>query len=286
MIEALLRANDSGKSPFEHISPSKIDSCTVAQPFGQVPEGEHDCFFVVNSPNRHKVARSRVFNILKKNTKHNVLIPADYLRGLILEPIDANYPLPIPTLDAFTIGEASGNFIAWPRVCFYVQDKAQNRQVETAVPNQLSKTYQSALEAYAKLFADSTMLISFDQSMSHWMLIGIMPAAVKIAKFYYLDSTSEQPDMMELVNLAVVLYRTEKNLHVPLRYKSYDLAYPNWKIIKCLRQIAYSEDCGYCVMRFLKDIITHEMTLIPSAYYPDLYCKEFRDRHINEVIEE
>ncbi|XP_054806286.1 uncharacterized protein LOC129308954 [Prosopis cineraria] len=38
-------------------------------------------------------------------------------------------------------------------------------------------------------------------------------------------------------------------------------------VMECSQQIAYSEDCGYCLMRFLKDIITHGTMLIPATYY-------------------
>ncbi|XP_054781972.1 uncharacterized protein LOC129289194 [Prosopis cineraria] len=47
-----------------------------------------------------------------------------------------------------------------------------------------------------------------------------------------------------------------------------------------------SVDCGYCVMRFIRDIITHAKTSIPTKYYDDAYCEEFGDAHINEVVEE
>ncbi|XP_054782044.1 uncharacterized protein LOC129289292 [Prosopis cineraria] len=218
-------------------------------------------------------------------------MPADYLRGLIFEPIDANYPLPIPTLDAFTVGKAM--LISFDQSMY---GREQHDVVRVEIVNEVLKRIsisQNVVHFYMRYLyenfiapGDPALKFIFvcphDVSPHHNITTKVRYSqAQTLAKYFEAKNPTAG-----MLFLAVMLYRTKKNLPVPLRYKSYDLGYPNWKIIKCPRQIAYSEDCGYCVMRFLKDIITHGLTLIPPAYYLDSYYDELGDYHINEVIEE
>ncbi|XP_054797060.1 uncharacterized protein LOC129302310 [Prosopis cineraria] len=124
----------------------------------------------------------------------------------------------------------------------------------------------------------------------HWVLIALDPAKEKYEKLaiYYLCSASRQlnnrKDMMKLINKVVFLYRTDESLTVP-RVKPFDQLF-TWIVIRCPHQRPDSVDCGYCVMRFIKDIITHAKTSIFTKYYDDACCEEFGDAHINEVVEE
>ncbi|XP_054782790.1 uncharacterized protein LOC129290112 [Prosopis cineraria] len=93
------------------VSPSGKDSCTV--PSDKIPEGENDCNCLADNPSRKVVATGRVYNIAG-DTIHNLPLPPDCIRVSLLVAIDPKYPLPYPTDEMQTVGDALGSFVAWP----------------------------------------------------------------------------------------------------------------------------------------------------------------------------
>ncbi|XP_054786350.1 uncharacterized protein LOC129292721 [Prosopis cineraria] len=91
--------------------------------------------------------------------------------------------------------------------------------------------------------------------------------------------------MVELFNKAVVLYRTATNKTLSPSLRVLDSC-ETWVTVKCPLQTYQSNDCGYCLMRFLKDIITHAPTTLPNKYFEDAYCIQYAAAHIKESLEE
>ncbi|KAL6340546.1 hypothetical protein AAG906_010454 [Vitis piasezkii] len=67
---------------------------------------------------------------------------------------------------------------------------------------------------------------------------------------YYLDSMASQPcdDLKEIVNMAIRIN--------PLEKQKTSKKEPTWVKVVCPRQPG-SVECGYCVMRYMKEIIAN-----------------------------
>ncbi|RVW72464.1 hypothetical protein CK203_060492 [Vitis vinifera] len=79
----------------------------------------------------------------------------------------------------------------------------------------------------------------------HWVLVAL---DMRTMTAYYLDPIQKQPcdDLMEIVNMAL-------RIHPPEKQRS-SKREPTWVKVVCPRQLG-SVECGYYVMRYMKDII-------------------------------
>ncbi|XP_058760645.1 uncharacterized protein LOC131633993 [Vicia villosa] len=100
----------------------------------------------------------------------------------------------------------------------------------------------------------------------HWVLLVINPDAEVI---YYMDP-------------ALQIYRANSNSKVPKVSKSKKIS---WQKIKCPRQIN-SIDCGYFVMRFMKEVIMENEIMIPANYFSDHKCRTYSHDKLTEVKED
>ncbi|XP_057444547.1 uncharacterized protein LOC130736774 [Lotus japonicus] len=55
--------------------------------------------------------------------------------------------------------------------------------------------------------------------------------------------------------------------------------------LKCPRQ-TNNVDCGYYVMKFMKDIITHQQLVIPTKYFEDCQFVSYNEEQLREVKDE
>ncbi|TKY46892.1 Ubiquitin-specific protease [Spatholobus suberectus] len=107
----------------------------------------------------------------------------------------------------------------------------------------------------------------------HWVLIVINTDA-KIV--YYLDPMhgdfEDHSEMKRLFNFALTIYHSG----------DYNI---KWIQIKCPRQ-TNNKDCGYSVLRFMKEIISHNKSTIPEMYFSDCRFNFYSQDQIDEIREE
>ncbi|RVW70445.1 hypothetical protein CK203_058330 [Vitis vinifera] len=106
----------------------------------------------------------------------------------------------------------------------------------------------------------------------HWVLVALETRTM-IA--YYLDSLEDQPsdDLKEIVNMAL-------RIHPPQKHKS-SKREPTWVVVGCPIQPG-SVECGYYVMRYMRDIIVDQGCLTSKFHGKKSYSKD----ELNEVRSE
>ncbi|RVW67500.1 hypothetical protein CK203_063103 [Vitis vinifera] len=106
----------------------------------------------------------------------------------------------------------------------------------------------------------------------HWVLVALETRTM-IA--YYLDSLEDQPsdDLKEIVNMAL-------RIHPPQKHKS-SKREPTWVVVGCPIQPG-SVECGYYVMRYMRDIIADQGCLTSKFHGKKSYSKD----ELNEVRSE
>ncbi|XP_057446635.1 uncharacterized protein LOC130738591 [Lotus japonicus] len=136
-----------------------------------------------------------------------------------------------------------------------------------------------ALTAQAQL--DKLFLAPYNIE-EHWVLIVINASEGKI---YYLDPLNGDPrhqkEMKTLFDTALKIYRVTTSATVPGAKRSNI----QWDNIKCPRQ-TNNIDCGYYILKFMKDIITHNEPMIPLEYFQDCRCSFYSNDQLDEVREE
>ncbi|XP_057548707.1 uncharacterized protein LOC130827106 isoform X2 [Amaranthus tricolor] len=111
----------------------------------------------------------------------------------------------------------------------------------------------------------------------HWILCVIDPYDDVV---YYLDSLQQSPitrvDLLEVVETALLLFRSQKEISKKMKQTT------KWIKIQCPNQSNYI-DCGYYVMRYIKEIIDHKETKIPETYYAGHIYPTYTKELIDEV---
>ncbi|XP_056691967.1 uncharacterized protein [Spinacia oleracea] len=117
----------------------------------------------------------------------------------------------------------------------------------------------------------------------HWVLCVIDPYNNTV---YYLDSLRTLEfignengiigDLLEIVNTALLQFRSDRELATKLKMNT------KWIKIQCPCQEDYI-DCGYYVMRFMKEIISHKRLQIPEEYFSDCQFPSYDTEQIDEV---
>ncbi|CAK8533504.1 unnamed protein product [Lathyrus sativus] len=114
----------------------------------------------------------------------------------------------------------------------------------------------------------------------HWVLLVINLDAEVI---YYMDPLNGEPTKHQNLKTkfenALQIYRANSNSKVPKVSKSKKIS---WSKIRCPRQIN-SIDCGYFVMRFMKEVIMENEIMIPINYFPDHKCRTYSKDKLTEV---
>ncbi|XP_059596859.1 uncharacterized protein LOC132254681 [Vitis vinifera] len=106
----------------------------------------------------------------------------------------------------------------------------------------------------------------------HWVLVAL---DMRTMTAYYLDPIQKQPcdDLKEIVNMAL-------RIHPPEKQRS-SKREPTWVKVVCPRQLG-SVECGYYVMRYMKDIIV-DPSLLSTKFKGK---KSYSEVELNEVRSE
>ncbi|CAI8593648.1 unnamed protein product [Vicia faba] len=117
----------------------------------------------------------------------------------------------------------------------------------------------------------------------HWVLLVINLNAEVI---YYMDPLNGEPTKHQNFKTkfenALQIYRANSSSKVPKVSKSKKIS---WQKIKCPRQIN-GVDCGYFVMRFMKEVIMENEFMIPTNYFFDHKCRTYSHDKLTEVKED
>ncbi|XP_024638906.2 uncharacterized protein [Medicago truncatula] len=129
-------------------------------------------------------------------------------------------------------------------------------------------------------FKNKLIFAPVNLGLNHWVLLVINPGAEMI---YYMDSLPGGHPNIDVVRKkfmnAMCICRS---LNPKLKSKSSIIP---WKEIKCPMQ-TNDIDCGYFVMRFMKEIILANQDMIPENYFGDYKCKTYSKDKLVEVEED
>ncbi|XP_021740266.1 uncharacterized protein LOC110706629 [Chenopodium quinoa] len=117
----------------------------------------------------------------------------------------------------------------------------------------------------------------------HWVLCAIDPFNNIV---YYFDSLHNEEeigtrkgvseDLREIIDVALFQFRSEMEIATKLKMDT------KWKTIKCPRQ-SNGVDCGYYVMRYMKEIISHKRTKIPESYLAGCQFSHYDETQLDDV---
>ncbi|KAI5425824.1 hypothetical protein KIW84_031591 [Lathyrus oleraceus] len=110
----------------------------------------------------------------------------------------------------------------------------------------------------------------------HWVLVAMDLSRLIV---YYLDSLSgdwsKYPSMKKTVDAAIIKFRSKKNYR-----NRKDIT---WVRVQCPQQ-NNSVDCGFFVLRFMRDIIALNRIDIPKMYFEEY--KSYSRAHLDEIKDE
>ncbi|XP_058751548.1 uncharacterized protein LOC131624620 [Vicia villosa] len=117
---------------------------------------------------------------------------------------------------------------------------------------------------------------------AHWLLLAINPIREVV---YYLNSVKGEwtnyPAMKEIVDLSIQVFRSQRDAQVS-RTKSNNIT---WIEVQCPIQ-RNSSDCGYFVLRFMKEIIQANQLEIPPTYLDEFRAAGYSKLKLEEIKEE
>ncbi|KAI5426291.1 hypothetical protein KIW84_031913 [Lathyrus oleraceus] len=116
----------------------------------------------------------------------------------------------------------------------------------------------------------------------HWLLLAIDPLKEVV---YFLNSIDGEwtnyPDMKQLVDTSIKVFRSQRQARVP-RTKSSNIT---WIKVQCPLQ-RNGIDCGYFVMRFMREIINMNQIEIPITYFDEYKCAHYTRLQLEQIKEE
>ncbi|GAU38678.1 hypothetical protein TSUD_292600 [Trifolium subterraneum] len=115
----------------------------------------------------------------------------------------------------------------------------------------------------------------------HWVLVVIDAVSEQV---YYLDPLLGDPNSypnMKMLNTVLQKFRSLRGARVQ-RSKLNNIS---WIRIQCPQQ-RNSINCGYFVMRFMKEIIISNKNEIPMLYFDDFKCSTYSKDKLTEIKEE
>ncbi|KAI5439257.1 hypothetical protein KIW84_024871 [Lathyrus oleraceus] len=116
----------------------------------------------------------------------------------------------------------------------------------------------------------------------HWLLLAIDPLKEVV---YFLNSIDGEwtnyPDMKQLVDTLIKVFRSQRQARVP-RTKSSNIT---WIKVQCPLQ-RNGIDCGYFVMRFMREIINMNQIEIPITYFDEYKCAHYTRLQLEQIKEE
>ncbi|XP_073221684.1 probable ubiquitin-like-specific protease 2B [Cicer arietinum] len=118
-------------------------------------------------------------------------------------------------------------------------------------------------------------------SGAHWVLFAINAVSEVI---YYLDPVhgdyTNHPGIKTMLDTALKVYRAQRGAKVS-KQKSNNIT---WISIKCPRQ-TNNIDCGYYILRFMKEIVEKNKTIIPETYFANS-SPSYSEEDLMELKEE
>ncbi|RVW84792.1 hypothetical protein CK203_048639 [Vitis vinifera] len=196
---------------------------------------------------------------------------------------DARFPFPNP-YGIINVGDAIGFELDWPTSLVILEtehpqvlDKGKKKIVKTPIIRKSKPQNHSVIKNFQK-FVDGCLGLSTPQIEKraqllskrlmecqdakyvfipynpdfHWVLVVIEPRKMIV---HYLDPMHHKPceDLKDIVNMAL-----------RISAKKTSKREPSWQLVQCPRQEGGFE-CGYFVMRFIKEII-FDPTIIASKF--------------------
>ncbi|XP_039684501.1 uncharacterized protein [Medicago truncatula] len=118
--------------------------------------------------------------------------------------------------------------------------------------------------------------------IAHWLLVVIDPISEII---YYLDPLlndyMKYPKMKNMFDTVLQVFRSARDAQVS-KNKFNNIS---WVRVQCPRQ-ENGIDCGYFVMRFMKEILISKLNEIPKLYIDDFKCVTYSKDKLREIQEE
>ncbi|XP_028785771.1 uncharacterized protein LOC114741680 [Neltuma alba] len=236
---------------------------------------------MADSPKHHIVATGCMFNLPWESMIHNVPLPANHVRVQLNTAIDTNYALSMPTPDVETVAQAVGSFVAWPGgllILEHGEDFMILLKFEPEVYGQPSSKYvtNEVLKENSSTWNDQHKCLYLFKNF-------IVPSGLD-DKFKIINPhtfAGHRPDMKkkdlsrDLVDIFISTAATPETLFfAPYCQGALWLHRINQALPcpSCPRQLKKSSDCGYYVMKFIKEIIMHNIDTIPTQYFADTYC--------------
>ncbi|RVW62898.1 hypothetical protein CK203_059763 [Vitis vinifera] len=190
-------------------------------------------------------------------------------------PYESNTPLLIPIpAQATTVGAAVGYQVLWPTHLVNLSTKL----IKGSQKGKRQKTTENEL----KIGENPQDINNFDALVGLMLNEGktqgvevLVALDMRTMTAYYLDLMQKQPcdDLKEIVNMALRIHPPEKQRSSKRK--------PTWVKVVCPRQLG-SVECGYYVMRYMKDIIV-DPSLLSTKFKGK---KSYSEVELNEVRSE
>ncbi|RVW20636.1 hypothetical protein CK203_109088 [Vitis vinifera] len=188
-------------------------------------------------------------------------------------PYDASAPLPIPIPgQTTTVGAAIGYQVLWPAHLVSIHTPVlASKKGKKEIVNEVEVKSKSEKPQDVKNFEALYWFrkLEWERKQGKQVLVAL---EMKRMIAYYLDPMASQPcdDLKEIVNMAIRINPPEK--------QKTSKREPTWVKVVCPRQPG-SVECGYYVMRYMKEIIANPNQL--TAKFDGR--KSFSEMEINEV---
>ncbi|KAI5419297.1 hypothetical protein KIW84_043460 [Lathyrus oleraceus] len=261
-LDALRREREASASTvYRDASDKNSINCTF-QP--NIPEGISHCQLYLSSPYYRMVGKGKVHNV-SGVLLHTRELPAGCLKVSVDIAVEPNAALPYPSddSDATTVHEAIGSFVAWPT-------------------NLICVGYEYVLRILNdNKDAEKLFFIPFNTG-GYWLLLAINPIREIV---YYLDSLGNDwttyPDMKVLIDTVLQAFRAQRDIQTSRRGANsitwIKVAWPQQR-----NQI----DCGYFMLRFMRDTLALGRLMIPTDYFEEFKCAFYTKDQVDEIKEE
>ncbi|KAI5386334.1 hypothetical protein KIW84_072751 [Lathyrus oleraceus] len=261
-LDALRREREASASTvYRDASDKNSINCTF-QP--NIPEGISHCQLYLSSPYYRMVGKGKVHNV-SGVLLHTRELPAGCLKVLVDIAVEPNAALPYPSddSDATTVHEAVGSFVAWPT-------------------NLICVGYEYVLRILNdNKDAEKLFFIPFNTG-GHWLFLAINPIREIV---YYLDSLGNDwttyPDMKDLIDTVLQAFRAQRDIQTSRRGANSI----TWIKVACPQQ-RNQIDCGYFMLRFMRDTLALGRLMIPTDYFEEFKCAFYTKDQVDEIKEE
>ncbi|KAI5433900.1 hypothetical protein KIW84_020943 [Lathyrus oleraceus] len=261
-LDALRREREASASTvYRDASDKNSINCTF-QP--NIPEGISHCQLYLSSPYYRMVGKGKVHNV-SGVLLHTRELPAGCLKVSVDIAVEPNAALLYPSddSDATTVHEAVGSFVAWPT-------------------NLICVGYEYVLRILNdNKDAEKLFFIPFNTG-GHWLLLAINPIREIV---YYLDSLGNDwttyPDMKVLIDTVLQAFRAQRDIQTSRRGANSI----TWIKVACPQQ-RNQIDCGYFMLRFMRDTLALGRLMIPTDYFEEFKCAFYTKDQVDEIKEE